>query len=414
MEWRERGLWFALWALSAVIIDVLGIGAGYGKGMVPVSTWVVLPMGFALLAGLMGYGSELKGERGTFLYSRALLWKSLLIAKVLPGIIVAVVSAILGGLIWWQITAPDVYLPFITAVSLLTGMGCMILFTGVAYLLGVCCSIVLPGIAGSIICGLLFIGTSMVAVSLHEEFNAKIEPFIIPICMIGAPLIALVVIARFGVTLSATQRFIRFMLIVILIIGAGLLLDQTVLSVKFSKAFASNEDENTASISLSPNGRMAFLQQYYPEGKVDTEWVNLETKQHGKLPTTSNATFSWSTIDCALIEMYEDEDDDMQLAYWPHGQLQTIKVKMSSSGSTLRTSPNGEHVMLMNRYDRIVKVANIRKGTIRTLVKFSNKDMEAMSMRGYIRPVPIAWWQDNQTVGYIVPQTGKRVLVRIE
>ena len=141
-EWRERGLWFVLWTLSVVVLAALGESQQRGNQLTLMFPWILLPPLLALLAGLLGYGSELKGGRAAFLYSRAQLWKSLLFVKIISGLIVAVVSVTLGALAY-RLTAPTVYLPLLTPEYLGKDAWATALITGSAYLFGLsrssCC-----------------------------------------------------------------------------------------------------------------------------------------------------------------------------------------------------------------------------------------------------------------------------------
>lgn len=117
-EWHERALWLTLWVLAVVVTTALGKGqsiCGYSDMM---SIWSAYALTFPFLAGLSAYGSELKGERVYFLYSRALSWKQVLAAKIIPGIVVALLAPLLGVLAV-LLFIPAQYHPFMTPTNLL-------------------------------------------------------------------------------------------------------------------------------------------------------------------------------------------------------------------------------------------------------------------------------------------------------
>ena len=149
-EWQERRLWMALWVLIGVVTTVLGKGQRITNTYDIDMSWIMLTTAAAMLAGLGGYGSELHGERATFLYSRAITWKQILTAKLLLGVFNVVVSVIINA-ITGQLLLPVEYHPLVTPHSLVIGALIMAGFTGAVYLIGLACSTVLPGLAGSLL-----------------------------------------------------------------------------------------------------------------------------------------------------------------------------------------------------------------------------------------------------------------------
>ena len=157
-ELHERWIWLTLWLLAVVAAAWLDKGQGFnGEPFVYNTSWTMVPMGVALLAGLGAYGSELTGERATFLYSRPISWKQLLLVKVLLGLAVALLATTLGALAM-RFTIPVEYLPFATPGKLALSSVEFAGITSIAYLVGLGCSIALPGLAGSILTLLIGFG----------------------------------------------------------------------------------------------------------------------------------------------------------------------------------------------------------------------------------------------------------------
>ena len=82
-----------------------------------------------------------------FLFTRALSWQQVLLAKILLGMAVAVSMPLLAALVL-RLTVAAPYQPFVTPVTLLQGAAMVMGYNFVAYLVGLGCSIVLPGWRG--------------------------------------------------------------------------------------------------------------------------------------------------------------------------------------------------------------------------------------------------------------------------
>ena len=222
-EWHERRYWLLLFALAEVGAGFFASAQSPFRWGQNASPWILLPVALALLAGLGTYGSELTGGRATFLYSRALCWKQVLLAKVLLGVSVLVAAPVLTALMLPRYV-PAPYLPFMTPANLLLGALWVILLTGTAFFIGLGCSIVLAGLAGSILVLLGYLGLFLLISTLYQHLPGN--PMLIhSIGFCCAPLLAAVVIARFGITLSPGARLRRFALVLFFPVVAGCLLE---------------------------------------------------------------------------------------------------------------------------------------------------------------------------------------------
>ena len=418
-EWRERGLWFGLWILAVVVLALIRQGQdscgdlSYFPAMPPCTMW---PAGLALLAGLFGYGSELKGGRVTFLYSRAQLWKSLLFVKIASGVLVTVLAVVLGALAS-RLTAPIAYLPQMTPAHLAQGAASMALITGCAYLLGLGCSIVLPGLAGGIVTLLLCFGLTLAlqAILLKTlEHNWDTGVSYIPIGTgIGAPLLALVILARFGLTLSWQSRLLRFLLTAGVAMVCGLAISLLPPARHLLARLAPSPNViNT--FCISPDGRAAFILDTV-RGMQQPQWWQLDTGRHVELPTSGyiNCTSArWITVDDVLYTNFDVTGKNIfYLAHQDHGQVHDTPLALDSEYMDVAhayPSPDGTRVLLPD----IDKLALVNLQTA-AVWQYAIDRKEEQQFRHYHLDT-VCWWQDNHTIGYDDPKTGKRMLVKVE
>ncbi|HEY3380103.1 MAG TPA: hypothetical protein VGL77_21725 [Armatimonadota bacterium] len=398
-EWRERWLWFVLWFVAVLGTAALGEGQQFcGSGSTPLSSWIVLPAGLAALAGLRGYNSELQGNRATFLYSRAQLWGRLLAAKALPGLGVAVVAAALGALVC-RVTAPAAYLPFVTPAHLAQGALEMAGITGGLYLLGLSCSIVLSGLAGSIIAlllwfGLVFLSGQTVAIVFHGGY---VRMFVFALC--AAPVVALAVIARFGLTLSWEQRLKRFVLILVLVSLTGGLLNAIPYVRTFVSGVTGEAEEEQPVGYLSPRGSNAIYDGNLRRRYV-TVWINLASGRQQALNKHADVWMSashWLSDDCLLLQTNEN-DNPFHLGCWRDGKVTLTRIPTKEiNARALYFSPDGTR-LLWEDWPQL-KLINPQTGVITVIAKLPPARAERRD--GMMNR---CWWQDNRTVGYTEPE----------
>ena len=423
-EWRERGIWFLLWTLAVVGLSAFGMGQRFTGALADQSMWVFLLSGLDLLSGLLGYSSELVGERAVFLYSRAMLWKPLLVAKVLPGLLVTLISTVLGA-VTCRLAAPAVYLPFVTPAHLLQGASETAGIAGASYLIGLGCSIVLPGIAGSIIALLCWFGLSMGVTQVQELLNKDNTPIWLIVGMLSAPVVAMVVIARFGLTLSRTQRVVRFGLVLVSVMVAGLLLNQ-VPSARLALAgcFPPEVTEPT-STSLSPHARFAAVMRFHIN-QWQVEWVDIATGKRIMLPSTAQNVLNvrWTATDDMLIiyntpgitNTPDGKQADTSLAYWEHGVMRTVRLPNDVTIPYNRPAgfPSSDGQRLLFAEFPHLLVLNPTTGAMQTIANIPRKRKHFTrtdEKKWWRHHTPHCWWQGNRTVGYTDPDSGKTVLV---
>lgn len=258
-EWQEQRWWLLSWAVGAVLLSALGRGICPALAEPNPSPWFTIIPGLALLSGLAGYGSELKGNRATFLFSRAISWKQVLAAKALLGLAAVIITA-LASTVASVISCPALYRPFITPI--LAGQAFLMigLMTGAPYLLGWVCSTVLPGMAGGML--VLLAGVGLVAgggCTLGQLFHRR-EPF----CLAGAVILLLivipVVITRFGLTLTTGERMARVGALTMALLLAGMLLDISPFGHTVQQRLSPSRSVQSAAVS--PSGKSAYYAMY--------------------------------------------------------------------------------------------------------------------------------------------------------
>jgi len=398
-EWQERRIWLLLWAVAEVGVGVFAhTQSPFGSFEPNGSTWILLPGALALLAGLGAYGSELAGGRAAFLYTRALSWKQVLLAKLLPGVAVLVGAPFISACIL-RLSAHAPYTHFMTPVNLLSGALWMMSFTGMAFFAGFGCSIVLSGLAGSILVLFGFFG----AVFLGSTLLAKVSgyPSEVFLGYIVTPLLAVVVLARFGITLSPGARLRRFALAVliplIIISSAG-----------FLPALRKNNRlaERIVSVQIvSPSGESAFARRWYDAWKG--YWFDLRNKR--LLPLPENQFFlAWASNECLITQTIDPVtgkiSDGCLLTWLDHGQLRSHRFE---SGGTRHpyASPDGQKVLLLTGKDFCV--FDLRTGTTQRFpVTWPNNSKASKEGAD-------CWWQSNDVIGYTDPTTGQPVLKKL-
>jgi len=181
-EFSERRWWAVCSMLMILAVSLFAHGQRFfsecGWALSPWNCWNYLPLIFAGVVGLGGFTSELTRGRAFFLFTRAVRWQELLLAKVLFGVIIALTAPALAACIF-RLTCPEQYHPFITMPNLLNGIGTVAGLAAVCYLCGLTCSVILPGLAGGLLTvtsaactGILVLGGSLLVWWL-SYYNSK-------------------------------------------------------------------------------------------------------------------------------------------------------------------------------------------------------------------------------------------------
>jgi hypothetical protein len=421
-ELREQGLWFLLWLLALVTLAALGKADRYCWMDIGDTPWLLIPLALALLAGLLGYKSELAGGRASFLYSRAQLWKSLLFVKIITGIIVTLLAVGLSVLAS-RLCAPAAYRPFLTPAYLAASAIYMSAATGGAYLLGLCCSIVLPGLAGSIITLLFWLGMGLIIGNIQEMLAPHANDYISSIGIFCAPFIALVVLARFGLTLSWKERAVRYVLVMEIVMIGCLVVNQLPPTQRVITRIFPPSPRSASSlmstIYFSPQGKYVII------SRNDIRlWVNLATGQRVLLP--QNASFEkWLDDDCMICSVAGDKPEKSYsaLACVDQGQIRLTPLAGDMRTYTFRgrmqgaiPSPDGRYVILPSIDGKAARerlsVVNPHTGARQELLNlpydFSQHRSQQAELSSHY------WWQDNQTVGYYDYLTNRRLLLKVK
>jgi len=411
-EWHERRLWLALWAAATVVTAALGIGQS-GLGAMP-EAWFQLPLALAVIAGLGGYGSELKGERATFLYSRNISWKAVLAAKLLPGLATAVLAPALGALAILVFSPPE-YHHLLTPGALASGALTVAGFSGAGFLVGLGCSIILHGLAGSMLA--LFIGIAAVSVYgflLYEVLGISSAEISVMPAFLAAPFIALAIIARFGIALSGAARLRRFLLVLLGLFLLCLVID---LSPPF-RAYARSlvHDDTYTNTSLSPTGHYALVTKTRNE-KSSRYFLDLRNGKRYPAPAAifpNNGATSWLNDDYLSIQRDKNREPSMLtvVRFTANGPRTLTFSGLDFYGTRYLLSPDAKRLLLAKWDD--LTVCDLETGAQRTLLRLPRPPRRLP--RAKAKPTPYLedyWWQANNVVGYLDPVTKKRILVRV-
>ncbi|MDO8683509.1 MAG: hypothetical protein Q7N50_08515 [Armatimonadota bacterium] len=257
-EFREKRIWGL--ALLASVVGPIIFGKSYTfcpSGLDTITPWLSLMMIVSLLFGFSAYSSEISGGAAGFLYSRRISWKKVMLAKIIVGLGTIVLVSILAAVIYY-LTCPDIYARFATLDRLAIGIVYSTCILGLPYLIGAICSVVLPGIFGGIIVMLgLTAGLSLYVylLSIGNPPNATGDS--IPFIWFAGPLIAAILTARFGLTLSTRTRTIRYGVIALVM---SLCLSYLSIASGLDRKISGDNAREICFLSLSPDGKNAIVQ----------------------------------------------------------------------------------------------------------------------------------------------------------
>jgi len=437
-EFRERRLWGATWVASVVGVGALA-HAGYIGGMGQLSPWIKLPYFVSLAAGASAYVSELTGNRSAFAFSRPVSWKMMMLAKLLYGILIAVVAAALGA-IAFRIFCPQEYLAFATFPQLVGGAGRLAWMMGSVYLAGLLCSTCLPGEAG----GLLTVIASMLVVggaesashAVFKGLNERILGLWLRNGQLVGTAVAAIVTARFGLTLSTRARAGRYAA-VFLVVFAGMGALGLTVPNNWITARLRSECEWS---SVSPSGRYAFVRV----GKCANEFFGLaiqsgyfdshdylvrlsDGKTVNAAPLGVSITFSTyrhipvpGGSGAETMPLCNWTDEDTMFYYSPPpdgrraanatGEIRTIKMAADGTLVSQSIRVGGKWSWLLPSADgRFAMLVTYGTGTI--TLEFV--DIEgARKLDEKVEMAAAYWWQSDREVGY-TDQEGERHIIRV-
>ncbi len=409
-EWQERRVWLLLCAVAIIIIGGLGLEQSPFEFNWNFSAWVSVTIILAVLAGLSGYGSELTGARAVFLYTRALGWQQVLLAKVLVGLAVMFGASLIAALVM-RLLAPAPYVPFMTPMAPAARCCAASLFLGV----------VLPDRSGLLHraarpggrhphpahdgCDHVTRWLSVAFVT-HREC-AVADGFIClwhhaavhgdPPCPFRCEAVAAAAPRRFGVVLCS-------------VVAAGIV-------VGLLPPFQRCENKLVAGqhydqFQINPSGTLACVQHYrLSKGKMRYDrmyLLSLVDRRVLPFVAEDNVMIHWISNECIIIFARPHRI----LLWLKHGQIHSHEFADLRDVDMWQfiPSPNGRKVLFDCRSG--LKVFDMTTVQMRDIV-----DAQTGKRRKY-SPIPgigfaPCWWQSSDVVGYINPANGKRVLVKL-
>lgn len=393
-ELVEKRIWAILTLISSVLVLLIGTGYTFVGNLGAFSIWVILPMLASLYLGMMTFNTELNSA-ADFLYTKPISWWKILAAKLVAGLAVIIISAVLSAGIY-AVIRPDQYTQFTTPVSLLTGIGWAVLLTGLSYLLGVSVSVLLPGNFG----GIIAIAAIVVYGTPYSIFWNWVSGdyitigyfvFALPIGVLAA----LIFTARFGITLPLSTRVFRYTVVVFGMLTTAVVVNAFIPSLSFNPI-----EYSTKTISISPDANCAFLRErFFVPGNASNDYSksHLLRLSDGKAAAVDNTmrmaywTPSGKVIlgdkkGLIIAEMTADGKINKRLLPLPYPTAYSI---LQSPDRKLALVPTRENVLY------IVDVENIRR-----------LDVSVKDFKEY-------WWQSNSEFGYI-DQADKRHIIKIE
>lgn len=221
-ELREKRLWLVPLVISTAGLVLLGYGYTFCGDMYSYTPLMGVSVLLALLMGTGTYSRESSGNTADFLYSRPVSWKKILLAKLVVGVGIILTAAVVAAIVY-RVTVPGPYVQFATAGALLRGVGIAVLVMAVPYLLASFTSMVLPGMIGAIL--MLVIVSTTIGVEMfllntdytRQHFcindTGNHAPFVVILSWPVALVVAGLIVARFGFTLSTGARVLRYSLV---------------------------------------------------------------------------------------------------------------------------------------------------------------------------------------------------------
>lgn len=210
-------------ALAFMVILLAGTHLGVYSSLFAGSVGYLNPLALqlamlmTLIMGLVGYAGETSAGRADFLMSRPVQWKSLMAAKLIVGLGSILLIVAVAGLSYWLLL-PSEYHQFAPLSRAALGMGLLLALAWISYLAGFVCSMVLPGVFGSGLTLALVWITGIITLWAFDYYHIKSLAWPLFAAIASAP-VAAIVIARFGLTLTAGERARRYALAVIAVVA---------------------------------------------------------------------------------------------------------------------------------------------------------------------------------------------------
>jgi hypothetical protein len=206
-EYREKRLWLPALAASVVGVVIAGQGYTYCGEIGAFTSWIALSLLSAFLLGAGAHSSELTGGTADLLYSRGASWKRALLSKLAVGAAMILLASALGAITYYFLR-PEPLARFATFDRLALGFAYASLLMGAAYVVGFACSTALPGAFGGALTALGMAGVMAMHAGVLAQGNRR-EMYCLTGWTVG-PVVAAIVTARFGLTLTMRERAIRY------------------------------------------------------------------------------------------------------------------------------------------------------------------------------------------------------------
>lgn len=403
--WKElREKWLLILALIASTLGLIILGDNYTLLNSANSGWIALSVFAALGLGAGAYSSELGGT-ADFARSRPISWKSMLAAKLVVGVVSVIVTVLLSVLVFCA-KCPSQYHAFVNPVDLAPGVKAMFLIIGMSYLFGFTCSVIVPSIAGGIAVVFLVWFSCVVQVMLYKRANwVPVSGWSYTFRLVGLAL-AVALISRFGLTLTARWRAARFTAILLAFIVAGIPMDFTV-----RDAFTPRP--TVEGWSLNPTGKYAGLMRNEPSIGADTgrgasyivriaDGKKVEFPRAG--PTITGPNTFWYKDTIAVCDANNIRIGRITAA----GHLRTVNVRVEACNLNTDTRSSFTGVVLQSPGGRYLLVAPPDGSVDATLTVADLDQMRATHLAVAPKGVD-CWWKSDSEIGYI-DSTGRHII----
>lgn len=392
-EYREKRVWLLLLLASTVGVVLRGYGYTYAGGNA--TPWATISTLIALLLGAATFSSEIAGRNANFLFSRPVSWKKLLLSKVIIGIGLLLLTAVITAIVY-RLICPEPYKHLATPYSLGKGVLYAMMFMGFGYFFGLVCSAVLPGAFG----GLLVAFAGCIALSVCEGalyspsayYHVKSEwsPWA---WAIGA-LIAMILISRFGLTLTNGARIWRFVLTILVTVLCFLPLDflaekdpADMLARLFKPSYGS--------VSIGPSGKYLLAdirhRQYL---------IRLSDSKRG-ISRVNPENALWASLDTA----YSLNGSEIKIAWMrPNGKVEYNRIPLGQLAQAAIPSPSGRFTIVRQLSNKSGGDSQPSPGLM--AVDILNPSIVLDIEKG-IRDF---WWQSATEVGYVDDQGNRHIV----
>lgn len=413
-EWHEKRLWLIPLAIS--VLGMMPFG-GYtfcenGGSLATALSFIV-----ALLMGASSYASEIDSRSADFIYSRPVSWKKIIIAKLIVGLGMIISLSILAA-VEYRFICPTPYAAFATLPALCIGIWQAVLMMGIGYMTGFVSSVILPGVTGSmlvLIVASVLAGLEVYLVSYtntsglwgrNNTYAINVLMLILLLVSWGiSMLIAAILTARFGITLSLNTRFKRFGLMVL----CGVVIIGVVEFVLVTKTKLIHLDPESTSIEaqISRDGKFVSWITSSPQDFSRSVWNHCYVSEvAGDKCRTIGSHYSgdtipvWTSNDKFCLGIYttvkkENQNQSMfRLAtvhimpglrldekLWNYSGLEFLENPL--------VSPDGSKVLVTNYESDSIEMHVVDVGR------------RCISKSWLLKNSHYPWWQTNNKIGYI-------------